>query len=261
MTFDGGNKAFFGSHTLRYVLLIYAQSVLLLFVFAYIGLHWFAKEIENAYINWVDLVNEMGDSIHNIDLSGYIWEIVLRTIVVEILQGIGAYTYMTNSESATDIIASRPYLVFFLQLPPYVARLQMNIFYGVVVAIHLFARILNSRLTNIVAEATETARYKHIEMCNYCHCSDELDKLRTLHLKLAQATKSINSIFSIPIILWSTTIIVTITVQLLNQVISVIELTLRLSTGCYHFQCIWMFRYYPLDVRPIIYFECMPKNK
>ncbi|XP_037044059.1 uncharacterized protein LOC119079997 [Bradysia coprophila] len=229
MTFDGGNKAFFGSYTLRYVLLIYAQSVLLSFVFAYLGLHWFAKEIENAYIKWMDLVNEMGDCLYNFDLSGYIWEFVLRTIVVEIIQGIGSYTYMTNSESTTELIATRPYLVFFLQLPPYVARLQMNIFYGVVVAIHLFTRIVNFRLTNIVAEATETARYKHIQMCNYCHCSDELDRLSTLYLKLAQATKSMNSIFSIPIVLWSTTIIVTLTVQLLNQVISVIELTLHLS--------------------------------
>lgn len=225
MTFDVHQKGFFGSDTLRFVLLIYSQSIVISFLFAYLGVHWFAREIENVYIKWVDLASEMGDSICDINFWGVIFKIVVRTVAVEIVQAVGSYTYVANSESTTEILASMPYLMSLLLLPQCVVRLQMNIFYCIVVAIEVFNRIINARLSKIVKNVTESAGYRHIAMCNYCHCSDALDRLSTLQLKLTQATMSVNSIFSIHIVLWTMTIIVTLTVQLLNQVISIVELT------------------------------------
>lgn len=224
ITFNGDSKAFLGSFTLRFVLLIYAQSVLTSFMFAYLGVHWFSKEIENVYVQCLNLVNEIGNSYRNIELSGYIFGIAMRMIVTEIVNAIISFVYMTSFETSSDIISSRPYLVLILQLPPYAARLVINIFYDVVVAIDVLIRIMNTRLASIVVKATESARHKHIEMCNYCNCSDEIDKLSKLHSNLAQATKSINLIFLIHIVMWTTTIVVTLTVQLLNQVISIIQL-------------------------------------
>lgn len=228
IAFNSGNisgfNVFFGSFTLRLVLTVYGHTVLVSFVFAYLGQHWYAEEIKIAYIQCKDIVDSMGDSFQNINFSSYLFEMLLKTVVVDIVTVIVSY----SSVSSTDLLASRPYFVFALMLPPYAVRLHMNVFYGAVLAIDVYVRKLNCHLVDIVAKATyNSARHKHLKMGNYCFCSDEVDRLSMLYSKLVQATKSLNSIFSIQIALWNTTILVTLIVQFLLQFVTIIELALN----------------------------------
>lgn len=225
ITFNSDFEIFFGSITLKLGLLIYTQFVLVSFLFVYLGQHWFAKEIEFFYHKCKDIVDTMNDSFRNVDFSSNLFEMFLRTIVIDLVQVFVSFYYMTKS---TDVMASKPYLTIILMLPTLAVRLHMNIFYGAVLAINVYMRKLNCCLGDIVTDNTyRSGTHKYRKIKYNCFCSDEVDKLSTLYFKLAEATRSLNSIFSVQIAVWNLTILVTLAVQFLYQFISIIEVSLN----------------------------------
>lgn len=223
MMFNGSSELFFGSFTLRLILMLYSQSVWISFIFAYLSQHWFANEIQNVYAKCVDIVDTMNNSsFRDIDLSIYFFEMTMRSIITDIVQVV-VFSYIFSSTG------TQTYVTFILVFPSLAVRLHMNVFYGIVLAINVYISKLNCRLAEILAKVTYDTRHKHLKMVNYCYCSDELDKLTALYVKLAQATKSINSIFSIHLALWNATIVLTLTLRFFALTISIIEIILNRS--------------------------------
>lgn len=221
------HKQFFGSFTLRLALVTYAYSVLVSFAIAHLQQHWLARTIEMTYIKCVDIVATMDESFWKVDFSRYIIELMLKTIVYDIINGIISFNNMRNS---SVLISTRPYLAIILMVPFIVGRFHVNIFYGVILAINVYMQKLNGYLIDIVTKAayinaTNSPRHKCFRMDRYCNFSDEIDKLSALYVKLVEATKLLNSIFSLTITFWNTTTFLICTVQFLYQFISIMELS------------------------------------
>lgn len=220
------DKTFFGSFTLRLVLIIYAYTILSSFAGAYLEQHWFAKEIELTYAKCMDVVDAMSNLTRDIDLSSHIVEIILKTIVFDFIHGVATFNNISNS---SDLVKEKPYLGCILIMPQIMVRLHMNIFYGALVAINVYTTKLNDNLLHIVSRAASMAgqdrvKHKWLIMDSYCCFSDEIDKLSALYFKLVEATKSLNSIFAVALISWNLTTILILTVQSLHHFISIIEL-------------------------------------
>lgn len=226
ISINGDENPFFGSFTLRLVITIYAQSLLVSFILTYLGQHWFATEMEIAYRKCKDIVDAMNNAFRNGDHSNYLFEIILKTIVVEILQGIVVYNNMTRS---SDLMKSNVYIAIILMTPATVVRFHMNIFYVLVLTMNVYMKNLNCCLVDILAKAEYMdgltgGKHKYLRMDNYCYFSDEIDKLTALYSKLVQGSKAFNSIFNVPIIFWNATILLTLTIQFLFQFVTIIEL-------------------------------------
>lgn len=214
------------SFTLRLVLFMYAYSILVSFAIAYLNQHWFATEVEFSYNKWMDVVEAIGNSFRDVDYFVYFFEIILKTIVFDILH---CYCLYNNMKSSSPVITAKPYFGFILMMPQIVTRLHINIFYGGILAISVYIKKLNVNLSDIVTRAASItgrngAKHKWLRMDNYCYFSDEIDKLSVLYYKLVEATKSINSIFSVPLTVWNGTIFVIITLEFLYQFVAIIEL-------------------------------------
>lgn len=225
---DKKNNSFFGSFTLRLVVIVYAQSVLAAFIFTYLAQHLFAKDIENAYNKCKDIVDTMSRTFQNFnfDFSFYLLEMMLKAVILNIFHGIVSYNNMKRS---SDLITTTPYLGMILMIPSTATRLHMNIFYGAALTINVYLKKINVCLIDTVTQADfmnakNSESHKYIRMENYCNFSDEIDRLSALYLKLVQGTNALNSVFSIHLMFWNATILLTLIVQFLFQFITIIEL-------------------------------------
>lgn len=226
ITFLRERDIFFGSFTLRLAVMIYTYSVLMSFAIAYLNQHWLSRKIEIAYIKCKDIVDAMSGSLWTVDFSSYLIEIILKTIVFDIINGMISYNNMIHS---SVVLRSKPILTIVIILPVIVGRWHINMFHGAVLAINVYMRKLNCHLIDIVTKASyvngeDGPTHKYFRMDNYCCFSDEIDKISALYFKIVDATKSLNSIFSMGITVWNITTILILTVQLLHQFISIIEL-------------------------------------
>lgn len=225
-TFAADDTLFFGSFTLRLVLFIYGYAVLVSFAIAYLGQHWMTRKIEITYTKCMDVVDTMGNSFWPVDFSNYLIEMLFKAIIFDIFQGVVSFNNMTNS---SVVIRSRPLLSIILLIPYFVGRFHTNIFFGALLAINVYMKKLNCYLTDIVSKAAyingqNGAKNKCFRMDNYCYFSDEIDKLSDLYLKLVDATKSLNSIFSVAITFWNAITLLTLITQFLYQFASIIEM-------------------------------------
>lgn len=223
---NNNQNQFFGSFTLMLMVTIYAQSLLVSFVFTYVGQHWFATEMEIAYGKCKDIADEFERTFWNEDLSRYLFEIILKTIVVEVIQVVILYSNMIKS---SHLMKSKIYIAIILLIPATVIRFHMNIFYVSVLTMNVFMKKLNCCLVDVLMKAEymsklASAKNKYLKMNNYCHISEEVDKLTALYDKLVQGSKAFNSIFNIPIMLWNVSILLTLTIQLLFQFVTIMEL-------------------------------------
>lgn len=219
-------KEFFGSFTLRLMVTVYAQSVLVSFLFAYLAQLWFEKDIAIAYNEYKNIM--MNQSLSSVDFGNYLPEIILKTIVIEIAQAAVAFNNMTMS---SELLVSRPYLTVILMLPPIAVHLHLNIFYIAVVAIDIYIKNLNSSLVDIGSKID----YINGEstMYNYCYFSDEIDKISASYFKLVQATKDLNKFFSIHITLWNVSVLLSLTLLYLFQFMTIIELMFNTNETAY----------------------------
>lgn len=220
MSFMEDGTIFYGSFTLRLVLVTYGYSVLVFFVVAYIDQHYWTREIETIYIKCKDIEDTMNNSFWNVNFSSYLVEMILKTVIYDIIFVVVAFNNMTNS---SDVIKAKPFFTIILSMPLMLGRFHVNVFYGAILALSIYLKKLNGNLNYISNKAVDLNKNNRTNH-NYCYLSDEIDKLSTMYFKLADATKSLNSIFSLPLMLWNTTTLLSLTVQLLYQCVSMMEL-------------------------------------
>ncbi len=224
--FDQGETIFFGSVTLKLVLYACGNTILVSFVIAYLGQHWSASKIELTYNKCMSIVDIMTDSFWSVDISFYILETIMKTIVFDTIHEFVSFNNIIHS---SDAMRAKPVLALFLMLPDLASRMHVNMFYCSLVAINVYMKKLNGYLNDVVTKSAfitgqNSARHKYFKMDNYCCLSDEIDKLSSLYLKIVDATNSLNSIFAVAITFWNATTHMILVVQFLYQFIALMEL-------------------------------------
>lgn len=215
----------FGSFTLKFMSFVYVASMITFYALIYFGQHKNSKNIEIAYVKCKEIFGETFSS--QSDFSNYIIAFVVKTIVFEFVNSILVLKNIALVSLTIDYIV----LGVILLIPPITYRLYMNVFYGYTLVLTVLFKEVNEALHNIASEVAiihlehnVKNRNKNILMKKFCELSDKVDNLYTLYFRMTDATKLINSIFSVNIMLWSAMVILFLTIQFLFQFIVILEL-------------------------------------
>lgn len=213
-------KNYFNTFTLKLVTTIHGYSILIIFLFVYIGPHINSRKIEITYSKCKEIVDAMNDFLRQkrVDIWIYILDIIVKTVVLDIFV---ALLSLRSFSRSTDIMATK--IFFLLLLPPIAVRLHMNVFYGALLIFNVYFKKLNESLNDVVTKAKIVRRQNHF-MENCWDLSDKLDAIAILYFRLTEAMKSINSVFSVNITLGHALIVVALIIQSLLLFVGIIEL-------------------------------------
>lgn len=212
-------KKHFNSFTLKSVTSCHGYSLLTIFLFVYIGLHLNARKIEIAYRKCKEIFDVMNEfySRQRIGIWIYLLDIVVKTVVFDFIMSILSLQSYNHS---TNIMQHKIFLL--LLLPPIAVRLHLNIFYGALLIIEAYLKMLNGSLNDIVTKAKIVHRSKNRLMGKFL--SDQVDEIAIIYFRLTEATKSINAIFSVNITIGLALHLITLTIQSLVIFVEIKEL-------------------------------------
>lgn len=211
-------KKHFNSFTLKLVTSCHGYSLLTIFLIVYIRLHLNARKIEIVYRKCKGIFDVMNEfySRKRIGIRVYLLGIIMKTVVFDFIISILSLQSYNHS---TDIMQHK--IFFLLLLPPIAVRLYMNIFYSALLVIEVYLKVLNGSLNDIVTEA-KIVRSENRSMDKFL--SDQVDEIALIYFRLTEATKSINSIFSVNITINLALHLITLTIQSLMIFVEIKEL-------------------------------------
>lgn len=198
------SKAYVQSQTLEAITAIYTLIIISSYISLYVGQHLTFNKRKSIYSKCIEVI-ELLQTIPNesVDLRKYLAYFFLKTILFEIFNFIIMFI---NLKRSSNFLATNPLLPLFMSLPVWAIRLNENIFFGGILLINVIFKQFNNSLANIVKSKNKTSEFhrknnRHF-IEQYCHLSDELDKLSKFHFKLNEATKAFNSFFYLQLLLW-----------------------------------------------------------
>lgn len=214
------SKSYFNSFTLKLVTSIHGYSVLIIFLFVYIGPHINSRKIEITYSKCKEIVDVMNEFFKQkrIRFWIYILDIIVKTVVIDIIV---VLLSLQSYYRSTNIMTTKFYFLFLL--PPIAVRLHLNLFYGALLVFNVYFKKLNESLNDIVTKAKIIGSHNHL-MEKSCDLSDEVDAIAILYFRLSEAVKLINSIFSVNNTVGHALIVLGLTIQSLLLFLGIKEL-------------------------------------
>lgn len=213
---------FVHSNTMNLITDFYAIFIIFSYASLYVGQHLKFRISESVYFKFVDIIELLKTfPTPSVDLRKYFVNFFIKTIVFDVFNLLVLWYNLSRS---SNVVASHPFLPLFLYTPVMAVRLYENVFYGGVLFVDLVFKQLNKSLLKIVLmqKTGEICRKKNID--KYCQLSDELDKLSTLHFKLSETIKAINSIFDVQLLLWMVLQLAGLTIRCFYQYVGIAHL-------------------------------------
>lgn len=210
----GIRKNHFNSFTLKLVTSIHGYSILIIFVFVYIGPHLNSRKIEITYSKCKEIFDVINGSFcfKRTSILLYLLDIVMKTVVYDIIMAVLSLQIFSRSSNTMSIT-----IFLLLLLPPIAARLYMNLFYGALLVLDFYFKKLNESLNDIITKAQINWMEKNSEL------SDRIDSVSIMYFRLTDATKSINGIFSFNITLGHTLTVIALIIQSLLIFVGIME--------------------------------------
>lgn len=176
----------------------YSIIITVSFAMLYVGQH-FKQAISNSvYVKCNEVVDLLKTfTIETSELSQCYVKFFIKTIVSDIVNYLALQYNLTRS---SKVMASYPYVAFFIYVPIMVVRFYENIFYGGLLLLNVLFKEINGKLLKIVTMTNSCEFYR--KMDRYCVLSEELDKLSRLHFMLSELTQALNEIFEVQLLFW-----------------------------------------------------------
>lgn len=164
-----------------------------------------------------------------------------------IINGLIIYATIGIGLHLISVSAWKYWSITFFILPNVSITIIPNIFYGFMLTINYYYRMLNEHLRNIKQELNKNNRTKigalnnrkYFFMKQSCHFSDEIDQLSILYQEVTTCTIMVNRIFSIQLMLFMAfEICVLISKLFIIYIIFVFEVK-RLRTSQFNYEILW----------------------
>ncbi len=209
---DRFKKKHFNSFTLHIATSINDYAIVIVFLFAYTVPHIYSRKIEIAFSRCRKILDVMNRSFYHdhIDIWTILLHIIVKTVLYEIIVIFLSFQSAFHGNMPKQVFV----VMYLLLLPEMAVRLQMNVFYGALLAFNIYFKKLNESLIDTIAE-TKIIGSQHHLMRKYCQLSDRIDEISTTYFRLIEATKLVNGIFSMPITFSHSFILIRITINLL----------------------------------------------
>lgn len=213
---------YFATFTMKLTAIVYAQSVMISLFFVYISQNINSRKIEITYSKCKEAIDTISEAFSK-EFSNF-WvlfiDFMFKALVYEICQ---AYLSVDNFSRFPTNWLIKPY--FILLFPQIAIRLYMNTFYVAILMCNEFFKQLNKCLLDVAdrAEIIRSEKGPWIITEEFCYLSDQVDKLSTIHCRLTEAIKSLNSIFSFNITVWYLIIVLALIIQCLLLFVTIIQ--------------------------------------
>lgn len=194
------DKIIIHSTILGVVSAFYSTIIIVSYSMLYIEQHLTYRKRKSAIVKIISVV-ELLKSLPNgrYSLKSILVQFLVKAIGFHIFHLIVLYFNLSRS---SFVLKAHPYLPLFMYAPLLAIRFYENIFYGGVLFLHAIFKHLNDVVLILVSTKRYSELHEKMSIEKYCHLSDELDRLSSLHLQLGETAKTVNSIFDIQLGLW-----------------------------------------------------------
>lgn len=188
-------QAVFHSKIMGIITAFHVALTIFCYLVLYVRQHKKFRTRQSIYLKFARVMELLKIlSVGKVDLRPYFVIFLIRTVVLEACSYSAMWFNLSNS---ANILTLHPFLPIFLYAPTLTIRFYENLFYGVVLLLHIVFRQINEKILMIIRRGGEISQKN--SMVNYCQLCDQLDRLLDLHTELGETTAVFNSMFNVHI--------------------------------------------------------------